>query len=443
MIRGRHGRGWVGIVAGAVLAPALALAGDAASTKDFVLDFERSGVLRDLLAKTLGVARSFLFLSIFLAYFLEAFGKSPLAGRDYAAVTWRVLVVLLLLWNYQAVFGGVIGLLDGLEREVAPPSTWKAFVKEAGDMRKALDDVASHGETPVKADGSAGSMASQPSGITAWVYDALIACIQLVAEAAVFLVNWLSRILTATLFVIGPLALVAGIPRASSTGSRWFVRFVTIASWPVFSGVLLSVLVTLSAQGAMRRTYLECLVAALVMLVTALATPLLASQVIGGALENATARGWGTAKAAHYEAVRPASRLGSRVAAGVVGAGAALASSLNTRATAAGAATGGGGGGSGGGAGPGPSGGRPGVGASGAAVANSPGVGGQRQRGGGRGRRATAAASPPVPVTASPNGGAEQGGVIANSPTPAALEPVRPASPDRPDGTPRGSGPGG
>ena len=91
---------------------ALALAGDAASTRDFVLDFERSGVLKDLLGKTLAVARSFLFLSTFLAYFLEAFGKSPLAGRDYAAVTWRVLVVLLLLWNYQAVFGGVIGLLD-------------------------------------------------------------------------------------------------------------------------------------------------------------------------------------------------------------------------------------------------------------------------------------------------------------------------------------------
>src|SRR6185369_15205026 len=156
----------------------------------------------------------------------------------------------------------------------------------------------------------------------AWAYDALIACIQLVAEAAVFLVNWLSRILTATLFVIGPLALVAGIPRVSSTGSRWFVRFVTIASWPVFSGVLLSVLVTLGAQGAMRRTYLECLVAALVMLVTALATPLLASHVVGGALDNAAGHGWGSARAAHQEAFRPALRLAA-VAGRVVAAGGA------------------------------------------------------------------------------------------------------------------------
>ena len=47
----------VGVLA--VLAPVLALAGDAASTKDLVLDFERSGVLKELLGKTLTVAKSF------------------------------------------------------------------------------------------------------------------------------------------------------------------------------------------------------------------------------------------------------------------------------------------------------------------------------------------------------------------------------------------------
>jgi hypothetical protein len=415
-----------------VLAPALALAGDAASTRDFVLDFERSGVLKDLLGKTLAVARSFVFLSTFLAYFLEAFGRSPVAGRDYAAVTWRVLVVLLLLWNYQAVFGGVIGLLDGLERQVAPPSTWKAFVKEAGDMRKALEDVASNGERPAKADGSAGSLASEPSGITAWAYDALIACIQLVAEAAVFLVNWLSRILTATLFVIGPLALVAGIPRMSSTGSRWFLRFVTIASWPIFSGVLLSVLVTLGAQGAARRTYLECLVAALVMLVTALATPLLASHVIGGALENAAGRGWGSAKATHHDAIRPALRLAGGVAGRVVAAGAAVAGVLSGgRSGDGGGGSGNGPGGSAGGGGPG-SGGGP-AGHAGGAIANPPGRRGRAR--GNAGGRPRGTQGSPGPVVEPPRTGAEQGGVVANAPAPPSPEPPR-TPPPRPDGSP-------
>jgi hypothetical protein len=418
------------IAAVAVLAPALALAGDAASTRDLVLDFERSGVLRDLLGKTLTVAKSFLFLSIFLAYAIEAFGKSPLAERKYAAVTWRVILVLLLLWNYQTVFGGVIGLIDGLERQVAPPSTWKAFVQEAGKMRQSLEEVGSSGERPAGGEMIAASIVSAPSGITAWAYDALIACIQLIAEAAVFLVNWLSRILTATLFVIGPLALVAGIPRVSSTATRWFVRFVTIASWPVFSGVLLSVLVTLAAQGSLRRTYLECLVAALVMLVTALATPLLASHVIGGALDNAASYGWGSAKAAHHDAIRPVLSLAGGAAGRVLGTAAAHAAGGGS---APGGPAGGGSGGPSSRGGPG----RPRGGGSGSAVSSPPGGGGARLRGGGRRRRGgaeakLAAASAPA---AAP-GAAEQGGVAANPPAPAT--PGSPAPAPRPEVPKRG-----
>jgi hypothetical protein len=417
------------MAAAALVAPAAALAGDAGSTRDFVLDFERSGVLKDLLAKTLGVARNFLFLATFIAYFLEAFGKSPLAERDYAAVTWRVLVVLILMWNYQAVFGGVIGVLDGLESQVAPPSTWKAFVKQSNDMRKALDEVASGGEKPSGTDGSPGSFASQPSGITAWAYDALIACIQLLAEAAVFLVNWLSRILTATLFVLGPLALVAGIPRVSSTGSRWFLRFVTIASWPVFSGVLLSVLVTLGAQGAVRRTYLECLVAALVMLLTALATPIIASHVIGGALDNAAGRGWASAKAVHRDGISPAFRFGKGLAGRVVAAGAYAAHVVTGGSSEPSGGGAGGGGGSGSGGGGSGSRGRSG-GGGGGAVANAPGGGGSGRSAGGARGGARAAGAP----GAAPANAPAQGGPVANAPGTTA--------PPNPKPIPPGGGPG-
>jgi type IV secretion system protein TrbL len=243
-------------------------------------------------------------------------------------------------------------------------------------------------------------------------------------------VNWLSRILTATLFVIGPLALVAGIPRVSSTGTRWFVRFVTIASWPVFSGVLLSVLVTLGAQGAVRRTYLECLVAALVMLVTALATPLLASHVIGGALDNAASHGWSSAKATQHDAVRPALRLAGGAAGRVVALGSAAAHALtgggNSASAAAGAAAGGGGSGGGGGSRP------PGGGGSSGAVSNAPGTG-TSARGRSRGtRRGGAAAQPASTPTGLAPGPAEQGGVVANTPAPPQVD--RPAPAARPDG---------
>ena len=108
--------------------------------------------MRDLLGKSLGVAKSFLFLAAFLGYALEAFGRSPTEGRDYGAVTWRLVVVLFLLWNYQAVFGSVINLLDRIEREVAPPSTWEQLRVAVARNQAALTDLASQGEVPQLAD---------------------------------------------------------------------------------------------------------------------------------------------------------------------------------------------------------------------------------------------------------------------------------------------------
>lgn len=292
-----RGRGDRALLAAAVLVfapPHPALAADGVA-RDQVIDFERPGPMRDLLAKTVSVAKSFLFLSAFVAYALEAFGTSPTAGRDYGEVTWRLVVVLFLLWNYQAIFGAVIGLMDRLERDVSSDATWKGLASEGEAMRDALGELAAHGEARSSGEGSS---PDAPPGPSSWVYDVLIACVELVAEAAVFLVRWMSRILTATLFVLGPLALVGAIPRHSSTGTRWFLRFVTIASWPIFSSVLLAVQVALGAEGGSRRSYLECLVASLVMLVTSLATPVLASHVVGGTLGNFAMAGLGHARRA-------------------------------------------------------------------------------------------------------------------------------------------------
>ena len=97
----------------------------------------------------------------------------------------------------------------------------------------------------------------------------------------------------------------------SRTGSRWFLRFVTIASWPIFAGVLLAVMVALGGQGVMARSYLECLVAALVLLVTALSTPVLASHVVGGALQNFAGAGFASAKGLGTDGVVPAARVAS------------------------------------------------------------------------------------------------------------------------------------
>jgi len=285
--------------AGLALAAPLVVAAAETATWDLVIDFERAGPMKDLLSKALSVAKGFLFLSTFVAYALEAFGRSPTVERDYGAVTWRLLVVLLLLWNYPVVFGAVIGILDRLERDIAPESTWQGLIDEGVTMRDSLHDLAANGEeAPAAPQGGGTPGATRPKAPSSFLYDAFITCVLLVAEAAVFVVRWMSRILTATLYVLGPLALVAAIPRPSSTGTRWFQRFVTIASWPIFSSVLLAVTVALGSQGAARRSYLECLVTSLVLLVTSLSTPVLASHVVGGTLGNFAAEGFGQARRA-------------------------------------------------------------------------------------------------------------------------------------------------
>jgi uncharacterized membrane protein YgcG len=254
-------------------------------------------------------------------------------------------------------------------------------------MRSALADVARNGSRRAgAATGEVGAAAAteRPSALTTWAYEALIACLQLIGEGLVFLIRWMSRILTATLFILGPLALVASIPRVSGTGTRWFHRYVTIASWPVFSGVLLSVMVTLDAQGAARGSYLECLVAALVMLVTALSTPTLASHVVGGALQNFAATGFGTASTTRREGVAPAARGVAVLAGGVKGRVVAASASIAGRLTGGGRGSGDGGGATGGGRSPG-SGAAPAGGAGrGGVTANVPGSPGQipRSRGG-------------------------------------------------------------
>jgi len=420
------------LLAGALavaLIPVAALAAEPAA-RDIVLDFQKPGPMRELLGKSLAVAKSFLFLAAFLGYALEAFGRSPTAERDYGAVTWRIVVVLFLLWNYQPIFGSVMGLMDRVEREVAPPSTWEHLKAAVARNQAALEDLSSHGEAspPAAAKGqpAAGAPPRKPSTVTSWVYEAFVTILQLLGEGLVFLIRWMSKILTATLFILGPLALVAGIPRMSSTGTRWFQRFVTIASWPIFAGVLLAVMVALGGQGSQYRSYLECLVASLVMLVTALSTPTLASHVVGGALQNFAATGFGAAKSAHRDGVLPTAKVISAVAGGIKGAAVAAVRAVgrHSAGSASASGTGGGGGGRGGSGG-----------GHGGVVANSPDKspgGDRRARGGAQGGRATGARDGVAGQARDQDrgtAGPQQGGVAGNPPTPPA--PPRPIDPGR------------
>jgi hypothetical protein len=235
----------------------------------------------------------------------------------------------------------------------------------------------------------------------------------------------MSKILSATLFILGPLALVAGIPRMSSTGTRWFHGLVTIASWPIFAGVLLAVMVALGGQGSLHKSYLECLVASLVMLVTALSTPTLASHVVGGALQNFAAAGFGSARNVQKDGAAPAARSAAAVAGGIKGMVVSAASSVAGRLTGGGGSEGSSGGGHGG--------------RGGGVLANPPGG----ARSAGRGTRGRAQSAGNGSVSARGGQGAQaNGGVVANRPTPPAPQPAPRQVPPGGSPVPGGKGPG-
>lgn len=67
-------------------------------------------------------------------------------------------------------------------------------------------------------------------------------------QAAIWVMAFLARVLSALYFVLGPLARTASIPKASGTGGRWFRTFVTLLCWPLCSGVLLSLTLGVGRQ---------------------------------------------------------------------------------------------------------------------------------------------------------------------------------------------------
>ncbi len=283
------------------------------AARELALDFTQ-GPLGALFTKIMSLAKSFLFLALFIGLFVEAFGRAPGTPREYGAVVWRLVIVVFLLTYYQQVFGTVLNLTRYIADKVEPEkNALLAYQSESAKFRAAMQK--NLGLAPAQPASNAGPQPfygaegfgvpsgpnDKPSGFAGWMYDTLINFFILIAQAVVFVVLWLSQILSAMFFLLGPLALVAAIPRPSHTGGLWFKHFVTVSCWPIFTGLLLSIVVNLGAQGAGGETYLASIVSACVMAFTALSAPVLANHIIGGALANLASAGLSSAKNVHRD----------------------------------------------------------------------------------------------------------------------------------------------
>ena len=275
----------------------------------FRWDFEAPGKMHDLVLTVVGVAWGFMPFAIAVALAVEAFGRAPGQPREFAAVVWRTVVIVFLLLFYVPLFNGLAKhVFDPLAEAVTPASGFGEFLRQSVEAAKGLpsseaDQVVAEGGLAA----AAGNIV-RSAGYGGFFYDSLVSLLLLVAEGLIIVIGRLGKLLAALLFCLGPLALVAAVPRPSRTGTRWFTHFVTIHSWPILSGLLLSILVALGREGADSGGYLAAIVASLLTAAMALVTPRLASQVVGGTLENLIASGWDSAKGIHRDATGPGIR---------------------------------------------------------------------------------------------------------------------------------------
>lgn len=275
----------------------------------FHWDFQAPGKMHDLVEKVLRVAWSFMPLALIIALAVEAFGRAPGQPREFAAVVWRVVLVVFLLLFYVPLFNGLMKhVFDPLADAVTPVSGFGEFLRQSIE---AANGLPSNQADQVIAEGGITGAAKaivKGAGYGGFFYDSLVSLLLLVAEGLIIVIGKLGKLLAALLFCIGPLALVAAVPGPSRTGTRWFSHFVTILSWPIFSGLLLSILVAMGRDGADTGGYLAAVVASLITAGMALVVPRLAYHVVGGTLENLIASGWDSAKAIHRDATSPAVR---------------------------------------------------------------------------------------------------------------------------------------
>ena len=281
------------VAVGLFFLPALAFGAESTRT---ILDFTKPGPLKSYFDLSFSVAWSYLPLAVVIAFALEALGHAPGTPRNFAAVVWRFVIILFLLWNYERVFGFVIKTTDDIADQLQPKDALDEFHKYMDavyDAKPADAGTAAPEIAWATGDGKSGTEAPGRSALGNYVFDAMMGLLLFAAKGLVYALERLARILAAAFFILGPLALVAGIPRPSRTAEKWFHHFVTVAAWPIFSGVLLGVMTAVAKQSVANGagTVLGNLVSAVVMGFCALAAPVLSGWIVGGAAQNLASLG--------------------------------------------------------------------------------------------------------------------------------------------------------
>ncbi len=313
----------------ALLVPSLAFAAEGVS-----IDL-RGGVPKQLLGSTLGLAWSLTVFFFLVAMLYEAFGRSPLERRDYAGCVFRTVVVLVLLQFYGGIFGSVFTFTQGIASRVAPDSAHSEFAKKTKEILiQQLVDAGVKTDSPDYGEKAVGLADALLATVGGHIFDSMMMMILLVAELAHWLFSTLGSIVAVFFYVVGPLAIVASIPKDSGLGGRWFRQFLTYALWPVVSGLILQLTLAIGIDGAQLDSLAGTagsMAVSLILIGTALMVPKIASLIVGESAPDLASESFGTAKGAATSVARGALAVKTGGTSAAVGAAASAASTAVRR----------------------------------------------------------------------------------------------------------------
>lgn len=259
----------------------LAFPGLALAAGGDVLDL-RMGAVGELTSKTLGLAHGLLAFLLVLGLTLELL-RGPGQRKRYLAVIWRTLLVLGLLQAYTFLAGSVVKQCTALAQSLASQDSAASPLDQ---YRTAVaQSLASAGNPGPSGTSATTEEPGRPSGVGGLFFEAAVDMVLFLAEAITWAFTELSRILIAFFYAIGPLALVFYVLGLDAPG-RWFRSLVTVSVWPVVSSVLLHLSNSALSDAALPTTGLGAtfrgMATSILLCVLALATPKIASALVGG-----------------------------------------------------------------------------------------------------------------------------------------------------------------
>jgi len=332
---------WTGLLVAVVLGAATpALAGAQVGRDAYEPDYDaiagvspltfESGPALEALTKTRRWAWPLLMLSFIAALVLELVMAEE---ARYGLVVRRLVFAIVLLLFYNSVFGTVVNGLGDIAGWLAPQGG--VITKYKADVAKARVDAREKAAAQQQASGAAaepGMLGRITTNMADALYDTGIELVILLCTAILFIIMLTGKFLVGMLYILGPIAVALGVPRASGVAGKWFKELVTFASWPIFIAVFLALLQAVGANGmAAAGSVLGSVVTAGIMAVAAIFVPSVASALVGGGIGNVAHRAGEVVEALGTKGMGATARATAGQAQALGGAASTQAASQATR----------------------------------------------------------------------------------------------------------------